>query len=460
MGDPADMPEARETWARRVRRRLLRAVLGLLAAALLLTAALAALLPTVLPLLSFDERTFDLGPRLPEGARQLVAQTTATVDFGFARAKGRAGGLTLRARGRLLDWPYALRSDFDYSLWRRTAAGTFALTFDGTPWRVDGRFAASPAGWALDAQTPPTAFDAEDPLLGAVLARAAAPAATNLVFSGKLGLAARAATTNGLALPTWSAQAALSDFSAAFAAGEGRPVAVERLRVRAGVRGLGPHVDVDPLFPRAEALAFAGLEMTNVFASVRATENAYLVTEAGADFCGGQARLYALFLNPERLSAGFTLFLDDVDAGRALNCLAGFRGSATGRLHGKLPLRLRDGRRLSFGDAYLYSVPGETGTLRLADPGPVLENLAMGGVSAADRENLAKALQDLSYTALNIQLRREADASDVHALTLKLQGSATHGNTTVPVSFAVTLRGDLEQLVNTGILLPQIGRKP
>ncbi|MBQ1345072.1 MAG: hypothetical protein IIY62_01795, partial [Kiritimatiellae bacterium] len=90
---------------------------------------------------------------------------------------------------------------------------------------------------------------------------------------------------------------------------------------------------------------------------------------------------------------------------------------------------------------------------------PILDNLAMGGVGQEARDNLAKALKDLTYTALNIQLRRE-ETGTTHALSFKLQGSATSGRTTVPVSFAVTLRGDLEQLINTGIILPKQRRSP
>lgn len=440
---------------RNPRRLWLWIPLGVLGALLLLSVLFVAFLPMILPLLSFDARTFDLGPLLTPEQRALVKRTTATVDYGFQRSRN--CDLTLRAYGRMLDWPYTLRADVDYSLWHRSAGGTFSLGLDGTSWRIVGRFAGSASeGWSVDAAMAPVSFSEQDPLLGAILRRATAPAVTNLTFSGKVGFEAHAATTNGLALPSWTAQLTLSDISAALTAAE-KDITLDNLRLRAGVQGLGPHADIQPMFPRADRLELGNVTMTNVFASIRATEKSYLVTEAGADLCGGQARLYALFLNPERLNAGFTLFLDDIDAGQALNRLAGFRGTATGRLHGKLPLRIRNGERIALGDSYLYSVPGETGSICLEDPTPILDNLAMGGVSSEARDNLGKALRNLSYTALNIQLRR--DEGDAHALSFKLQGSATSGKTTVPVSFAVTFRGDLEQLINTGLALPASSHK-
>ena len=429
---------------------------GTLAALALAAAAFLAALPVLLPHIDFETRTFDLAGYLTEDQLKLARHRTATVRWRFVRSETR--DLALRAKGRLLDWPYSLRADFSYGLFGPRADGVVSLHFDGTPWRIDGRFdGSSRDGWTFDAAMDPTAFDEKDPLLGALLPKLAAPAATNLTFAGRLALEIHAADTNGTGLAAWSVQARLEDFDADMVAAE-NPLSVGRLRLRAGAKGLGAHAEIQPMFPRADALDFAGFALTNVFASIRATETSYLVTEAGAGVCGGEARLYALFLDPERLNAGFTLFLDDIDAGLALNRLAGFRGSATGRLHGKLPLRIRGGERISVGDAYLYSVPGEEGTLRLEDPTPILDNLAMGGVGQEARDNLAKALKDLTYTALNIQLRRGEGAT--HALALKLQGSATAGKTTVPVSFAVTLRGDLEQLINTGILLPQKRRQP
>lgn len=443
-----DVPKRRRWW--------LRIPLWLLGGLLALFVALVAFLPALLPLVPFGELSFDLAPMLTPEQRALVTHTAVTADYGFSRSSVR--DLTFRARGRVLDWPYTLRADADYSLVHRTVRGTFALGIDGTAWRIDGRFAGSTAeGWSADASMDTVTFDERDPVLGALLLRATAAAVTNLTFAGKVGFEAHAATTNGLALPTWSAQVALSDVTASATAAE-KEVSLARLRLRAGMRGLGPHADIDPLFPRLDRLEVGGVTLTNVFASIRATEKAYLVTEAGADVCGGQARLYALFLNPERLDAGFTLFLDDIDAGEVLNRIAGFRGSATGRLHGKLPLRLRNGNRLAFGDAYLYSVPGESGTIRLEDPTAIVDNLAMGGVSVEARDNLGKALKDLTYSALNIQLRRDED--NTHALGFKLQGSATSGKTTVPVSFAVTFRGDFEQLINLGMNMPSERKKP
>jgi len=249
-------------------------------------------------------------------------------------------------------------------------------------------------------------------------------------------------------VPRWSASARIRDCDVSLYAG-GVPVAVDGLTVVAGAGGIADHVDVSPIILRAGRMEVAGFSLSNAFANVRATESAFLVTEAGAGVCGGDVRLYSLFLDPARLNAGLTLFVDGLDAGETLGHFKGFSGEASGRLNGKLNLSLRNGRELRLGKAFLYSIPGETGTIKVYDPHPIVDSLALGGVSQSDRENFAKALADLAYTALSMRVTPEDGNST--ALSFKVEGTSTHGETTVPVSVEVTLHGDLEQLVNTGL---------
>lgn len=434
----------------KVRSRVVRIALCVLAGVVLLSAAVVALLPFLLPRLSFSTHTFDLSEQLSSELRPLFRHHDLTVRPGFVRSP--TNDVSLRCRGRFLDWHYAFDADLDYSLWNRSTEGSFTLSLASTQWKINGRFAGSTTGgWTVDAALPATSFDAEDPFFSDLLHKAMGSAMTNLenfACSGKFGLTAHAATTNGLALPTWTVRTSLTDLQAAVRTGE-QDFALKGLRLHAGVTGLGPHFDIAPMFPRADAIEIGAVALTNAFASVRATERSYLVTEAGADLCGGQVRLYALFLDPSRLNAGVTLFLDNIDTGMVLNRLSGFHGSATGKLHGKLPLRLSKGERIALGDSYLYSIPGETGTLAIDDATAVLDDLAASGVSATDCQNLSRALRCLTYSALKLDLRKEEDGS--HALNFKLEGTATEGKVTVPVSFDVTLHGAIEELINTGL---------
>ena len=144
------------------------------------------------------------------------------------------------------------------------------------------------------------------------------------------------------------------------------------------------------------------------------------------------------------------MFADGIDAGQVLSRLAYFRGEATGRLHGKLPFYFKDGRTLHIRNTYLFSTPGETGKMRIEDPNPVLDNLALGGVSEETRSNLAKALADLDYEVLKLELRRGEDGED-STLAVKIEGSATRGGTTVPVNLDIAFHGDFDEIINLGL---------
>ena len=90
--------------------------------------------------------------------------------------------------------------------------------------------------------------------------------------------------------------------------------------------------------------------------------------------------------------------------------------------------------------------------MRIVDAQPIIENLALAGVPEPERANLSKVLADLEYSVLKVELKRGKDGED-SSLGFKIEGSATRGNTTVPVNLDVTFRGDIDQLINTGMKL-------
>ena len=324
------------------------------------------------------------------------------------------------------------------------------LSLDDTDWKMSANFGvASSTDWRFNASVHETGIAQDEALIGDLISRLCSPIASNLVFSGKFSLDAEGECTPQLPVPVWSAKGVVKDVDATYSS-DGQDVEVGNLSLRFGLNGIADRKEISPMYPRADRVSVCGVVLSNVFASVRATERSYLVTEAGARCCGGELKLYSLFLDPEKLSAGATIFVDGVDAGQVLSHVSGFNGYASGRLHGKLPFFLKDGRKLHFRDAYLFSTPGEVGKVMISDAKPLLDNLSAAGVSSDDCDNLAKALANLDYRVLRIELRKEEDGEGF-AVPLRLEGTSTHGNTTVPVDINVTFRGDLDKLVNTGM---------
>ena len=419
-------------------------------------------IPFILTHVPLPELEFDLSPYITGKAATLVQSRTATAKLDVKKDK--VDGFRVKAVGKLLDWPYSAKAFVRCGFIRRDASvgpwgdGRLTLSLDGTDWKLSADFSAKSATeWDFAATVPELALTQDDAVLAQLISRLAMQSVSNLVFTGRFSLDAEGESTEKRPVPSWKVRASLKDVDASFDTAGGKNVDVRRMRVRFGAGGIADHRDIEPLFPRADSVEFAGFTLSNVFASVRATERSYLITEAGAECCGGELRLYSLFLDPEKLNAGATIFAENIDAGEVLSRVSGFRGEATGKLHGKLPFHLRDGKRLHIRNAYLFSKPGDTGTVRITDASPILDNLAMAGVPQSDRDNLAKALANLDYSVMKVELVH-GGAGEASALPLMIEGTATSGKTTVPVKLNVTFHGDFDQLVNMGLNISRRSR--
>lgn len=428
-------------WAKRIGWTLLALVVALPLLAI-------ATLPWYVSFIPIPAYTFDLKSNLTPEVKALVTNTTITAETTLSQS--RRGGIQAIVTGRLLDWPYRLSVDADYSM--LTLSGDVDIDFElpGTAWRVRGSAAVTPLTWRGEVSLPETQLTEKDAVIGSILSRLELKNVSELAFSGAIKFKASAEKTRDMPVPVWKANGSLRKVSASGLLGA-LPFALEDLSLMARAEGIADRVTIRPLMPRIRRLEAAGVEIGDIYANILATEDSFMITEAGAGVCGGEVKLYSVYLNPKRLSGGFTLFLDDIDADQVMRHLKGFNGEASGRLHGKIPLSLRNGEELRLGKAYLYSTPGETGSLKLVDASPILDNLEAGGVDEATRINLQRALANLIYSVLKLELRRESD--DTLALGFKVEGEATHGKTTVPVCFQITLRGDFETLINTGIRL-------
>ena len=348
-----------------------------------------------------------------------------------------------------LGYPSRITIKLGYT-WRKGPEVTGSLRAEllDSPWRLQAEFGAGFGEWHARVALPETAFSESDPTLAKLLAEHPQDAVTNLAFSGTIALDASVERTRATPVPVWSAKVPIRGVSVSCLSGE-TPVAVSGLSLTPKASGIADHVDIAPTFLHAASASAAGFDVTNLTASVLPSERRLLVTEATAGVCGGKVSLYSLFLDSQTLNAGLTLFLDNVETGEVLSHFNGFRGEASGRLHGKVRLFLRNGKTLRLSDAFLYSTPGETGKVKMEDAAVVTDNLALAGIDEDSRSNVANALSDLDYTVLRFDLKRTNGRTAT--LSVRVEGSATRGDLTVPVNLTLNFNGELEQLINTGL---------
>ena len=347
-------------------------------------------------------------------------------------------------------YPSSVSLNLGYA-WRKgpEIVGSLTASVIGTPWTVAADFGAGLGTYHAQVRMPKTAFAETDPLLARLLAEYPATGVSNLTFSGSVALDASVERTRQMPVPVWSAKVPVRLDRVGLSCETG-DVAAEGIVLTPEASGLADHIDVTPLHLRATSLSADGFALSNLFASARADLKSVLVTEAGASTCGGKVSLYSLFLDPKSLNAGFTLFLDNIDAGEMLAHIRGFNGHASGRLHGKVRLFVREGgKAVRLSDAFLYSTPGETGKLKMAEPQTVTGNLAMAGIDQSTQDNVANALTDLDYSVLRFDLKRLEGKNAT--LGVRIEGSATRGELTVPVNLNLNINGELEQIINTGL---------
>ena len=328
-------------------------------------------------------------------------------------------------------------------------AGSLRVSVKKTPWTASADFGAGFGTYRAQVKLPKTAFSEADPLLAKILAEHPSDGLSNLTFSGSVALDASVERTRRMPVPVWKVSVPIV-LDAANLTTTNQEISVSGLELTPAASGIADHVDVAPLYLFANSLTANGFTLTNFYAAARASAKGVLVTEAGATTCGGKVNLYSLFLDARNLNAGVTLFLDNIDAGDMLTHIKGFGGQASGRLHGKVRLFVKEGgKAIRLSDAFLYSTPGETGKLKMSEPETVTDNLALAGIDEATRGNVSNALADLDYSVLRFDLKRLEGKNAT--LGVRIEGSATRGDLTVPVNINLNINGELEQLVNTGL---------
>ena len=330
-----------------------------------------------------------------------------------------------------------------------TAAARLAA--DGVPLVANATAAAGDGAFSCEAEVPAAAFASDDPLLAPVLAAFLPPDAPAFSLSGTFSAEMSASRPKGAALPEWTAGARVADCGVSAAVGE-KTAAVAGAGGTFRVRGLGPHVDVLPFSARFAGASFDRYGLSKGALRFRADPGSILLTEGFAGFCGGTVRVYALHLDFEKLDAGFTLLLDDLDAGEVLALFPNVEGTATGKMNGKLPLSIRRGAKVRLRDAFLHSPPGQIGKLRLRKATALVDNLRGTGIPEETCRSLEDALADLDYDVLRLDLSQDRETG-AGRLALRLHGTAaaSGGRAATPVDLNVNLNGQLEESINVGL---------
>lgn len=165
-------------------------------------------------------------------------------------------------------------------------------------------------------------------------------------------------------------------------------------------------------------------------------------------WCKGQLHAYSVHLDPRRPKVGVDVYADRIDLGEALAMVMPFRGKMEGVLYGRFPVGI-DGGHVHLSTGFLYSLPGQGGKLRLDGHEPMQSLLERAGVIGEVQVPLSKALSDMDFDAIRLELSPKTDGDAV--LRVKLDGKSNFREWPAPVDLELNLHGPLEKLVNVGL---------
>jgi hypothetical protein len=177
------------------------------------------------------------------------------------------------------------------------------------------------------------------------------------------------------------------------------------------------------------------------------TRRGVFVDRLEVGWCKGSLNAYSVNWDFKKPKDDFVVYADRIDLGEALMMVVPFKGRMEGVLYGRFPVGIDDGRiRLSPG--FLYSLPGQGGKLRLDDNRQMQSLLDRSGIKGDVQEPLSKALSDLDFSTLKLDLEPRQDGEGT--LRIKLVGKSNDKAWPAPVDLNLNLHGPLESLVNAG----------
>jgi hypothetical protein len=166
------------------------------------------------------------------------------------------------------------------------------------------------------------------------------------------------------------------------------------------------------------------------------------IEKAGLDWCQGRINAAALRINRGAADYRLTLYCDRLNLAQLLRQMGAAEASGRGSVNGRVPVSWVNGR-LAFDNGFLYSTPGQSGTIRLTGTQALLAGLPPGSPQHTQLDIATEALKDYSYRWAKLHLQSEGE---ILLLKLQLDGKP---NRLLPFVYDQAL-GQFKRVAGTG----------
>lgn len=146
--------------------------------------------------------------------------------------------------------------------------------------------------------------------------------------------------------------------------------------------------------------------------------NTVFIEKAGLKWCQGILNTQSIRVQPDKGDLDLTIFGNQLNLAQVLTQLGVAQGSGDGTVNGRIPLRWANGA-LNFGAGFLYSTPGQTGTIQLYNTETLLQGMPKGTPQYVQLDIASEALKDYTYNWAKVNLESQRDILKV---SLKLDG--------------------------------------
>ena len=145
------------------------------------------------------------------------------------------------------------------------------------------------------------------------------------------------------------------------------------------------------------------------------SKESLLVEKSSFKWAGGSLYSHALRINPGVDTYKVIIFCDRLKLANLLEQFGAAQAEGEGAVSGRIPLVYADGR-LTFGDGFLYSTPGEGGTIRMTGADAIAAGIPKNTPQFAQIDFAMEALKNFSYKWAKLHTITEDDN-----LVLKMQ---------------------------------------
>jgi len=134
----------------------------------------------------------------------------------------------------------------------------------------------------------------------------------------------------------------------------------------------------------------------------------FLLEKAQFDWCSGRVNAQSLRIISGQEDYDLILYCDRLHLAKVLDQLGAAKAEGEGTVNGRIPIRFAKGE-LIFDDGFLYSTPGDGGTIHLKPSELVMESIPKNTPQAGQLDLAAEALKDYEYQWVKMRLSSEGE---------------------------------------------------